>query len=217
MAQVKQFVYPCYQQGLNDCGYYCLRVAAEITLKRKFNKNETSIFRDFKGQCAETGAQLALSTARFASYFPDIGVHFNELSSYVSSAATEEYISPDAIKQCLDQGHVVVLNIQNIAFRGKTLVRSKGRDNGHNICCVGYDDSNFIFQDSNKSSKSCKKTMRIQTLQTGYEQLVKAGEDLEKRLKAMFAATHVTEMYVADTENKQPTLRVRRSRRKRIV
>lgn len=212
MASFHQFALPCYQQGDNDCGYYCLRIAAEITLKRKMTSDEAKVFRKFKGLCAQVGSQLELSTSRFSSFFPDIGVYFNRYEAYVEEPG--EYISPDTIKSILDQGKMVVVNIQNMDFRRNTLVRCKG-GGGHNICCMGYDTRNFIFQDSNRYSNSCTKTMSIQTLQKGYEAILTAGEDLEKRLKAMKTATHVTEMFVADTEEKIIVSRRRRSSRQR--
>lgn len=172
---------------------------------------EIKVFKKFKNKCAQVGSQLELSTARFSDYFPNFGVYFNKYEPYLSGESGE-YISPDEIKSILDQGKVVVLNIQNMDFKEKTLIRSKGGD-GHNICCIGYDARNFIFQDSNKCENSCTKTMAIRTLQTGYETLLGAGDDLEKRLKAMKVATHVAEIYVADTEEKEASTRRRRSRR----
>ena len=207
------FTLPCYQQGVNDCGYYCLRIAAEITRKRKMTTTEEKTFDKFKGTCAKKGSQLELSTSRFSSYFPNFGVYFNTYESYLSSDPGE-YISPDEIKSILDQGKVVVLNIQNMDFKKKTLIRCKG-GGGHNICCIGYDDKKFIFQDSNKYGNSCTKTMAIDVLQTGYETLVGAKGDLEKRLEAMKVATHVAEIYVADTEQSQTESKRRRSKRRR--
>lgn len=207
----RTFTLPCYQQGENDCGYYCLRIAAEITRKQKMTTTEIKTFNKFKNLCAQVGSQLELSTARFSRFFPKFGVFFNKYESYLSSEPGE-YISPDEIKFILDQGKVVVLNIQNMDFKKKTLIRCQG-GGGHNICCIGYDTKNFIFQDSNQYGNSCTKTMAIRTLQTGYETLLGAGDDLEKRLKAMKVATHVAEIYVADTEEKQASTRRRRSRR----
>lgn len=207
----RTFTFPCYQQGDNDCGYYCLRIAAEITRKQQMTTTEIKIFNKFKKLCAQVGSQLELSTARFSSYFPNFGVYFNKYEPYLSGEPGE-YISPDEIKSILDQDKVVVLNIQNMDFKKKTLIRCKG-GGGHNICCIGYDDKNFNFQDSNTYGNSCTKTMAIRTLQTGYETLLGAGDDLEKRLKAMKVATHVAEIYVADTEEKEASTRRRRSRR----
>ena len=48
MASFHQFALPCYQQGDNDCGYYCLRIAAEITLKRKMTSDEAKVFRKLR-------------------------------------------------------------------------------------------------------------------------------------------------------------------------
>lgn len=209
----RTFALPCYQQGDNDCGYYCLRIAAEITRKREMSKKEIQVFVKFKGMCAKKGSQLELSTSRFSSYFPNFGVYFNTYESYLSSDPGE-YISPDEIKSILDQGKVVVLNIQNMKFKKKTLIRCQG-GGGHNICCIGYDARNFIFQDSNTYRNLYTKTMAIRTLQTGYETLLGAGDDLEKRLKAMNVATHVAEIYVADTEQRQTVSIRRRSKRRR--
>jgi hypothetical protein len=213
MSTFKQFVPPCYQQGESDCGYYCLRIAAEITLQRKFNADERKAFTKFKGLCAKVGTSLDLSTQRFVSYFPDMGVYFNEKNAY----SQDEHISLDLVRACLDMGKVVVLNITNMDFKGNKLVRSKsqGMNNGHNICCVGYDDTHLIFQDSNKYRKSCRKTMSLDLLQEGYEEMIAAGGDLDRRLKVMHRATYITEMYVADTEEKTPPRKTRRSRRRR--
>ena len=172
---------------------------------------ETKTFNKFKGMCAQVGSQLELSTARFSSYFPNFGVYFNTYESYLPNEPGE-YISPDEIKSILDQGKVVVLNIQNMDFKKNTLIRCQG-GGGHNICCIGHDSGNFIFQDSNTYRNSCTKTMSIETLQSGYNTLLGAKGDLEKRLKAMKVATHVAEIYVADTEEKEASTRRRRSRR----
>ena len=178
---------------------------------------ETKAFNAFKKTCALDGSRLELSTWKFAKSFPDFGVYFNHYEAYLS-VEPGEYISPSYIKAILDQGKVVVLNIQNVALKKKTLIPCDGGA-GHNICCVSYDpvEDEFIFQDSNKYGNSCQKTMDAAELQVGYETLLGAGDDLEKRLACMKNATHVSEMYVADTEEHvvaAPTRRRRSSRRK---
>ena len=187
------FKYPCYQQGASDCGYWCLRIAAEISMRRRFTREEAKTFTAFKRQCAKAGSCLSLSTARFAAAFPDLGVHFNPSEAY----AAEEFVSPAMIKSALDAGRVVVLNIQRVALRRDALV--PGEKDGHNVCCVGYDERDFIFHDSNKYRNKCRKTMRISDLQEGYDRVVSAGDDLEARVRAMSSATYASEMYVADT------------------
>lgn len=199
---------PCYQQGASDCGYWCLRIAAEISMQRRFTREEAKTFTQFKRQCAKAGSCLSLSTLRFSAAFPDIGVHFNPVCAY---GVDEEFISPVTIQSMLDKGHVVVLNIQHVALKARTLVPASKED-GHNICCYSYDNEHFIFQDSNKYRKKCGKTMRIEDLQHGYDQLVDAGEDMEARFKVMRAATHVTEMYVVDAVRREEPLRKRRLR-----
>ena len=132
----------------------------------------------------------------------------NPISAY---GVDEEFISPATIRSMLDKEFVVVLNIQHVRFKADTLVPAPKED-GHNICCYGYDDEHFIFQDSNKYRKKCRKTMRLEYLQKGYDALVEAGEDLEARFKVMHTATHVTEMYVADKLKREEPLRKRRLR-----
>lgn len=200
---------PCYQQGASDCGYWSLRIAAEISMHRRFTKEESKMFTQFKRQCAKAGSCLSLSTVRFSSSFPDIGVHFNPISAY--GGVDDEFISPATIRSMLDKGFVVVLNIQHVKFKADTLVPAPKED-GHNICCYGYDDEHLIFQDSNKYRNKCRKKMRLEYLQKGYNTLVEAGEDLEARFKVMREETYVTEMYVADTLKREEPLRKRRLR-----
>ena len=196
-------------------GYYCLRVAAELTRGREFNPSEKKIFKNrFVKQCADVGATLHLTTVRFRKEFPNIGVFFNPKESY---GMMDEFITPANIKKLLDMGKKVVLNIQNIKI-GKTL-QGNGSD-GHNICCVGYTDTHFIFQDSNKWGRRkhglnpCLVKMKISVLQDGYKKLHEA-KDLDERIRIMRKTTHVTEMYVADTEEKVPQFQQRRSSRRR--
>ena len=144
---------------------------------------ELKSFRKFKNLCAQVGSTLEISTSRWSSFFPEFGAYFNNYAAYLSEPPGE-YISPTEIKAILDQDKVVVINIQNIDFQKKTLVRCEG-GGGHNICCIGYDENNLIFQDSNRlvaalsNSNSCgnlwTKTISIRTLQTGYETLLAAG------------------------------------------
>lgn len=151
---------------------------------------------------------------RFRKEFPNIGVFFNPKESY---GMMDEFITPANIKKLLDMGKKVVLNIQNIKI-GKTL-QGNGSD-GHNICCVGYTDTHFIFQDSNKWGRRkhglnpCLVKMKISVLQDGYKKLHEA-KDLDERIRIMRKTTHVTEMYVADTEEKVPQFQQRRSSRRR--
>ena len=194
---------PNYQQGESECSYFCLRIASELTLKREFDEEENKGFDAFKAMCAKDGATLDLSRARFAKSFPDIGVFFNKMSAYSSE---DEFVNPDAIKKVLDDGKIVVMGIQKMDFRGKKIIRGK---DGHSICCVGYDDENFIFHDSNKCGKSCKKTMAIDFLKTGYDNLKDAGGDLSERLKLMKLETYVNDLYVVDVQEKEPELKRR--------
>ena len=177
-------------------------------MHRRFVKEEAKTFTRFKNHCAKTGSCLFLSTVRFSSSFPDIGLYFNPISAY---GVEEEFVSPNTIRFMLDKGFVVVLNIQHVKFKADTLVPAPKED-GHNICCYGYDDEHLIFQDSNKYRKKCRKTMLFEYLQKGYDALVESGEDLEARFKVMREETYVTEMYVADTVQREEPPKKRRLR-----
>ena len=211
---MEMFIPPNYQQGSSDCGYWSLRVAAEITLERKFSRDEIARFGQFKGMCAKSGSCLALSSARFEALFPDTGVHFNEASAYCDT--DDEYVSPESIRACLDQGRVVVLNVQHVKFRGASLIPGGPKEDGHNVCCVGYGEEKgeevFVLQDTNRYRGSCRETLAVSTVRSGYDRLVAAGVDLETRRKAMLRETYVSEMYVADTEVRDPPLRKYRLR-----
>lgn len=194
---------PNYQQGSSDCGYWSLRVSAEVTLGRRFTPDETKAFGKFKRMCAKSGSCLALSSTRFAAFFPDMGVHFNEMSAYGDSDA--EYTSPEAIRACLDRGCVVVLNVQHVKFLGATLIPGGPREDGHNVCCVGHGEDEhgeevFVLQDTNKYRGSFRKTLKVSTVRAGYDRLVASGADLETRRRTMLRETYVSEAYVCDTE-----------------
>ena len=198
----------CYQQGPNDCGYYSLRIAAEIALGRKFNASEVKDFKDnFLSLCLMSGERLEKSTEEFSQVFKGMGVYF----------ATEEAVeySPATVIEKLDAGEkVLVLNIQNMDFRGKRLV--KGRY-GHNICCVGHSDGKLIFADSNRP---CRKTMDISILQGGYEAIqtsvANASDVLDARNRVMRThPTHISEVFWVTKERPVKVKSLRRSGRRR--
>lgn len=198
----------CYQQGQNDCGYYSLRIAAEIALGRKFNASEVKDFTDnFLSLCLMSGERLEKSTEEFGHVFKDTGVYF-------TTEEADEY-SPDTVIEKLDAGEkVLVLNIQNMDFRGKKLV--KGRY-GHNICCVGHSDGKLIFADSNRP---CRKTMDISILRDGYEAIrasvVDTSDVLDARNRVMRThPTHISEVFWVTNERPTPAKRLRRSGRRR--
>lgn len=197
----------CYQQGENDCGYYCLRIAAEIALGRKFNADEIKIFKNhFLPLCLMSGERLEKSTQEFAELFPNMGVYF------ITEDANE--FSPQKVVEKLDAGEkVLILNIQNMNFRGQTFV--KGRY-GHNVCCIGHKDGKLIFADSNRP---CRKTMDISLLQTGYDAINVANDAadlLDARQKVMRThPTHISEMFWVSSQATLKVVNVRRSKRRR--
>lgn len=197
----------CYQQGDNDCGYYCLRIAAEMALGRKFNSSEIGIFKEhFLPLCLMSGERLEKSTQEFAELFPDMGIYF------VTQEANE--YSPATVVEKLDAGEkVLVLNIQNMDFRGQRFV--KGRY-GHNVCCIGHDNGKLIFADSNRP---CRKTMDISLLQAGYDAIKAtdgAADLLDARQRVMRTRpTHISEMFWVTKEAALKMVTVRRSRRRR--
>lgn len=195
-----------YQNGDSNCGYFCLRIAAEIILGRKFNKTERTTFTDeFLGLCLVSGQRISESSTQFNATFPEIDVYFE------TEEATE--YSPEAVVAKLDAGEqVLVLNIQNMNFRGNKLI--KGRF-GHNICCVGHRDGKLIFKDSNKYRGKCEKTMDISILQAGYDAL-KDAKDIDTRARALRQhPTHISEMFWTTREKPVRRTTVRRSRRRR--
>tara|TARA_B110000008_G_scaffold256723_1_gene274346 strand:+ start:2555 stop:3226 length:672 start_codon:yes stop_codon:yes gene_type:complete len=199
----------CYQQGDNDCGYYSLRIAAEVALGRKFNSAETKIFREnFLSLCLMSGERLEKSTEEFVALFPEMGVYF------ATEEATE--YSPETIIDKLDAGEqVLVLNIQNMSFRGRSFIRGRY---GHNVCCVGHKDGKLVFADSNRQSGSCRKTMDISILQSGYDSIKSAvansPDELEARTKVMRThPTHISEVYWVTRD--RPLKKVRKLRRSR--
>ena len=207
----------CYDQanylnGESNCGYFCLRIAAEIVLGRKFTKGkkgkdgEQEVFeKQFLGLCLKSGQRISESSAQFNATFPEIDVYFQ------TEEATE--YSPEAVVAKLDAGEkVLVLNIQNMNFRGNKLV--KGRF-GHNICCVGHKDGKLIFKDSNKYRGKCRKTMDISILQTGYDAL-KDAKDIDTRARALRQnPTHISEMFWTTREKPVRPTMIRKSRRRR--
>ena len=207
----------CYQQGDNDCGYFCLRIAAEITLGRKFDAAERRIFsKQFLSLCLMSGERLEKSTEEFNQTFsPDL---FPELGTVYFAAKEATVFSPQDVIEKLDEGQqVVILNIQNMDFQSKTFVSGRY---GHNVCCVGHDNGKLIFADSNRVSGSCRKTMDIEILQEGYDRIVEATKDagdlLDAQTKVMRKhPTHISEMYWVTREQQIKPRRLRRSRRSR--
>lgn len=202
----------CYQQGDSDCGYYCLRIAAEIVLQRRFNSEEASTFRnEFLGMCLVSGQRLEFSIGQFAQHYPDMGVYF------ITEPDVFEF-SPATVVEKLDAGcKALVLNIQNIKFKGSTFVRGRY---GHNICCIGHKDGKLIFADSNRSAGSCRKTMDMAILQKGFDDIQQAIQDgsdegeSRQRIERQQHPTRIVEMFWATTELPyQKSVSVRRSKR----
>ena len=202
----------CYQQSTDsNCGYYCLRIAAEYFLGDKFKKRSKKIFtRDFLPMCPRNGERLEVSTKEFERLFPALDIHFE--------TDNKPDYSPADVLEKLAEGKILVLNVQNIKFVGnkmKAYTRAKGAKRGvegHNICCIGGDEEKLIFSDSNWSGKSCRKTMQTDILQVGYEAV--HGLTLNPRDRAIAKTTFICEMFwvVAGPPKKTP---LRRSRRRR--
>lgn len=210
------FKLPCHQQTGKRCSYYSVMISAEITRKSHMNSDEKKEFKRYKNQCAKAGSFLCLSTARFKQCFPNFGVYFNPRGAYFFSDKLEDrYVSPNEIKNILDMGKVVVLNIQNMKFSGTEIVH-KPRGEAHSICCIDYDKTRLIFRDSNKCSNTFRKTLRIEPLQKGYDALVDTRGDLDKLDKVIRRDMYVAEMFIADTEELLEKTRLRRSRRNTI-
>jgi len=169
---------PCYQQKGDTCGYWCTRIAVEILLKRKFNKAEEEQFEKYKSMCSKEGVTLFKSCLQFQKYFPqeyfpELEVNFDNVESEVGK------FSSDHIIEQLDKPNTVcLLNMQNMDFKGKTFKEcSKG--GGHNVCCYGYNNTNFLIQDSNqykvKRVNKCEKTLARTLVDTGYNQYFDAA------------------------------------------
>jgi|TARA_B100000767_G_C19645993_1_gene484631 hypothetical protein len=203
----------CYQQGESDCGYYSLRIAAEIALKRRFDSEEDQTFRqEFLNMCLVSGQRLEFSVMHFAEQFPDMSVYFT------TEADVPEF-SPTTVIEKLDAGcKAVVLNIQNMDFAGNRLTRGRY---GHNICCVGHGKGKLIFADSNRNRGSCRKTMDIELLQKGFEDIQnviqhssdehEARQKLERRTRP----TRIVEMFWVNDTLPCKKIHLRRSRRKK--
>lgn len=208
----KRFKLPCYQQTGLNCTYYSVIVAAIISRKCHMTPDEKKKFTQYKNMCAKDGSMLRLSTVRFDQYFPRFGVYFNSRKAYINN--DDEFISPNEIKSILDLGKVIILNIQNMEFDGRE-IKHKVSSCGHSICCVGYDSTRLIFRDSNKYSNSFRKTLDIDALQKGYEVLLEAGYDLEKREMAWKRELYIAEMFIADNTKRHVPRKLRRSNRLR--
>lgn len=201
----------CYQQSTDsNCGYYCLRIAAEYFLGAKFKQASRGIFtRDFLPMCPRSGERLEVSTKEFERLFPSLDIHFE-------TDDKPEYTPADVLEK-LAEGKILVLNVQNITFAGnkmKAYTRAKGEKRGvegHNICCIGGDADTLIFSDSNRSGKSCRKTMQTDILQAGYEAV--HGLTLKPRERAISTSTFVCEMFWVCSGPAPQQTRVRRSRR----
>jgi hypothetical protein len=208
---------PCYQQDGDTCGYWCTRIAVEMLLKRKFQGDELNRFKTYKSMCSKEGVTLFKSCLQFQKYFPQLEVNFDNVESQVGK------FSSDHIIEQLDQPNTVcLLNMQNMDFKGKTFKEcSKG--GGHNVCCYGYNDTNFLIQDSNqypvsrKNNKpiyKCEKTLARTLVDTGYNQYVDAARDLYKNLeileklnKSVFHVSEVVAVYLGEAREQPPTVR----------
>jgi hypothetical protein len=207
----------CYQQGDNDCGYFCLRIAAEITIGRKFDAAERRVFSEqFLSLCLMSGERLEKSTEEFNQTFSSDT--FPELGTVYFATKEATVFSPQDVIEKLDEGQqVVVLNIQNMDFRSKTFVSGRY---GHNVCCIGHDNGKLIFADSNRVSGSCRKTMAIEILQEGYDRILNATKNADDLLDAQKKVmrthpTHISEMYWVTREQQIKSRRLRRSKRRR--
>ena len=164
---------PCYQQDGDTCGYWCTRIAVEILLGRKFEGDELNRFKTYKSMCAKEGVTLFTSCVNFQSYFPELAVKFDNVESEVG-----KFSSKNIIEQLDKPNTVCLLNMQNMDFEGKSFKESKG-GGGHNVCCYGYNDTNFLIQDSNQYKvnrvNKCEKTLARTLVDTGYNQYFDAA------------------------------------------
>ena len=200
---------PCYQQRGDTCGYWCTRIAVEILLGRKFKGDELERFNEYKSMCSKEGVTLFTSCQRFLSFFPELGVNFDNVES------DGKFSSDHIVKELNTPNTVCLLNMQNMDFQKNTIVENQKEKYGHNVCCYGYDGTNFMIQDSNKYGKDCKKTLTREMVDTGYKEYV--GADLEQVLRLNKTIFHVSEVVAVYLGNprEQPTV-VRRSGRRRI-
>lgn len=203
---------PCYQQDGDTCGYWCTRIAVEILLGRKFEGDELKRFKEYKSMCAKEGVTLFTSCDRFKRFFPELKVNFYNVGSEVGKFSSE-----NIIEHLNKPNTVCLLNMQNMDFKGKTF-KEKSKGGGHNVCCYGYNDTNFLIQDSNKHGNKCEKTLARTLVDTGYNQYVAAARNVYGNLeivkdlnKNVFHVSEVVAVYLGK-ERKQPP-KVRTSRR----
>ena len=113
----------------------------------------------------------------------------------------DQYVTVEGIKQLFtsNKGSVLLFNLQNIDFEKTRIVYkhpNKGGE-GHCICCIGFDENNLIFHDSNRSGNSCKKTLSFDVVRAGQASLeaaFKVGGETFK--KAMQDHLHIQECFL---------------------
>jgi len=192
---------PCYQQHEADCSRFSTRIASEIVLGRKMNKDEAKRFREWG--CPLAGDTFDSAVDQFKRLFPSFSDHltYTRVPEIVtrrrtrrsSSAEEKMFVSMSEIESLLDSGYILLLNIQHMDFRKNEIVEWKGSEGGHCICCIGHDENYLILQDSNKYRGSCVKRVEKRILHDTERRL--KTDDLFERLKIMASDMHVTELY----------------------
>ena len=176
----KQFKPPCYQQGQGDCGYYCVKIAAEMLLQRRFTEQENQMFDHFKSHCGKKGEQIRFTTKLFNQLFPELPVQFEVEDESIM-------ISPDMIRNVLDSNGFPLINIQRMRFHSDTITDGGQKNNdGHNVCVIGYDGTHFFIQDSNKYKGHCLKKLDISLVQQAYDDWMKIEHLNNLRLTQKF-------------------------------
>jgi hypothetical protein len=201
---------PEHSQGDFDCSRWSVRIAAEITLQRSLSPIERRTFEEWG--CPKSGDSFTASVAQFSNLLPRMMLAFTRVPvvgtrrrTRSTSSSTEEeqlFVTVHQIETALDDGHVLLLNVQNVAFGDGGAIQpatpwddgSSSSDRvGHCICCVGHDERTLVCQDSNGAPY--RKTIAKDALRASAAAL-EAQQDLTERERLMKCAMYIAEMYV---------------------
>lgn len=189
----------CYQQDDSDCSHWCVRIASEFILKRTFTREEQQRF--YSWGCSVYGDFLRIVATQIPKVLPSIS---RELSFTVypestrarrGQATVSSYVTVARMEQFLDQGFVLLLNLQNVRFVKNKFLPSKREGWGaeHCVCCVGHTRekskegpaNSFIILDSNsKKTRAMTEDYEDGTYADGAEHLYPVSECVKYLSKA---------------------------------
>ena len=145
-----------YEPGKGQCAQFAYRIGYEFLKRRKMNCSQQERFREWNTRCTTSGSNLVLNQYMFKEIVQDDTICISTLSFTRSRRQCVPEPIECLIKILQYTNSVVLMSINYFSFptdhdynTGRPYFKpSNDKYISHAICCVAYEDDEFICIDS---------------------------------------------------------------------